>query len=74
MTLSAWLRGKPNRAGLGWAGGRTSLGVVVGDDDGRGAPGLRPLQRVDGVDEETLLIERVGVAGVAVLVLGGFEK
>lgn len=35
------------------------IGVVVGDDDRCEVPLHRPLQRVDGVDEE-MLIERIG--------------
>ena len=50
-----------------------AVGVVVGDDDRRGLPVLRLLDLVDRVDDEVLLVERVGVAGVGVLVLGRLE-
>src|SRR6185312_1394844 len=42
--------------------------VVVGDDDRGRVPVLGVLDRVDLVDDERLLVEWVGVAGVAVLV------
>src|SRR6201996_2163283 len=47
--------------------------VVVGDDDRGRRPVLGLLDRVDRVDQEVLLVGRVGVAGVAVLVGGGLE-
>src|SRR5437763_12372763 len=43
--------------------------VVVGDDARRRPPLRTPLDAVDRRDEEVLLIERVRVAGLAVLVL-----
>ena len=48
--------------------------VVVGDDDRGALPLLGLLQRVDLLDQEVLLVDRVGVAGVAVLVLTGLEE
>ena len=70
--------------GVGHGGGRVArrargvvvpaVGVVVGDDDGRGGPGRGLLQGVDLVDEEALLVERVGVGGVAVLVARGLAE
>ena len=48
--------------------------VVVGDDDRRARPGRRLLDRVDLVDEARLLVDRVRVAGVAVLVLAGLQE
>src|SRR5215470_8328966 len=47
--------------------------VVVGDHDRGAAPELGPLDRVDRVHQEVLLVDRVGVARVPVLVLGGLE-
>ena len=51
-----------------------AVGVVVGDDDGGAGPEGRLLDGVDHVDDEGLLVERVGVAGVAVLVAGGLQE
>ena len=45
-----------------------AVGVVVGDDDRGVLPIGQLLQGVDRLDEELLLVERVGVAGVTVLV------
>src|SRR5215470_17138598 len=47
--------------------------VVVGDHDRGAAPELGPLDRVDRVHQEVLLVDRVGVARVPVLVRGGLE-
>src|SRR4029077_19589236 len=47
--------------------------VVVGDHDRGVVPELGPLDRVDRVHQEVLLVDRVGVARVPVLVLGGLE-
>src|SRR5580700_957782 len=46
-----------------------AVGVVVGDHDRRRPPERGLLDLVDGVDQEVLLVDRVGVAGVPVLVL-----
>src|SRR6185437_1359477 len=51
-----------------------AVGVVVGDHDRGGLPERRLLDLVDGVHQERLLIQRVGVAGVAVLVPGCLEE
>ena len=48
--------------------------VVVGDDHGGVGPVLLLLQEVDNVDDERLLVERIGVAGVAVLVARRLEE
>jgi hypothetical protein len=42
--------------------------VVVGDDHSSTRPVLLLLQKVDNVDHERPLVERIGVTGVAVLV------
>ena len=42
--------------------------VVVGDDHSGIRPVLLLLQEIDNVDDERLLVQRIGVAGVAVLV------
>ena len=34
----------------------------------------RLLQEVDGVHDERLLVERIGVAGVAILIAGGLQE
>src|SRR6266550_668667 len=47
--------------------------VIVGNHDRGAVPELRPLDRVDGVHQEVLLVGRVGVARVSVLVLGGLQ-
>ena len=51
-----------------------AVGVVVGDDDGGGFPVPAVLQPVDGVDQEPLLVQRRGVAGMSVLVRRGLEE
>src|SRR5580704_1374262 len=51
-----------------------TVGVVVGDDDGGVAPVLGLRQEVDGVDDESLFIKRIGVAGVTVLIAGGLQE
>jgi hypothetical protein len=51
-----------------------AVGVVIGDDDRRARPVRGLLQRVDLVDDELLLVDRVGVGGVAVLVAGRLEE
>ena len=48
--------------------------VVVRDDDRGVAPVFRLLDGVDFVDEEVLLVDRVGVTRMAVLVLAGLEE
>src|SRR5262249_37495705 len=48
--------------------------IIVHDDDGRAAPIVGLLDCVDGCYDELLLIERVRVAGVAVLVGRGFQE
>src|ERR1035438_8888755 len=50
-----------------------AVGVVPGDHDGRGLPVLGLLDLVDRVHQERLLVQRVGVAGMAVLVLRGLQ-
>src|ERR1700677_4243609 len=47
--------------------------VVVGDDDGGAGPVGRFLNGIDGVDNERLFVEEVGVTGMAVLITGGFQ-
>ena len=47
--------------------------VVVGNDDGGRFPIALLLQEVDDVDDERLLVERIGVAGVAVLKAGRLQ-
>ena len=51
-----------------------AVGVIVGDDDGGAGPEGRLLDCVDGVDDEGLLIERIGVRGVSVLVAGSLQE
>ena len=48
--------------------------VVVGDDDRGARPGRQLLERVDLVDDEVLLVDRVGVGRVAVLVAGRLQE
>ena len=48
--------------------------VVVGDDHSGIRPVLLLLQEIDNVDDERLLVERIGVAGVAVLVARRLEE
>src|SRR5258706_8492168 len=51
-----------------------SIGIVVHDSD-RGAAPLGPgLQEVDYVDQESLLIQRIGITGMPVLVSRGLEE
>jgi len=45
-----------------------TVGVVIGDDDGSFAPFRLLLQEVDQLDIAGLLVERVGIAGVTVLI------
>src|SRR5580698_2853544 len=45
-----------------------TVGVVIRDDDGGAGPVRRLLERVDHGDHPGLLIERVGVTGVAILI------
>ena len=42
--------------------------VIVSDDHGRVAPELALLQRIENRDDERLLVERVGIAGMSVLI------
>ncbi len=51
-----------------------AVGIVVGDDDRGAGPVGALLQEVDGVDDERLLVERIGVAGVSVLVAGRLQE
>ena len=51
-----------------------AIGVVVGDDHRGVLPVRLLLQEVDDVDDEGLLVQRIGVAGVAVLVAGRLEE
>src|SRR6266568_2922666 len=51
-----------------------AVGVVVGDHDRGGPPELGLLDLVDRVHQEVLLVQRVGVAGVAVLVLRRLQE
>ena len=44
-----------------------AVGVVIEDDHGDLRPFRALLQRVDDMHEEILLVERVGIAGMAVL-------
>jgi hypothetical protein len=45
-----------------------SIGIVIHDDDGSVLPFRPGLEKVDRVYYEGLLIERIGVAGVTILV------
>jgi len=47
-----------------------AIGVVIGDDDGGLAPFRLLLEEVDQFDIAGLLVERIGIAGVTVLVGG----
>jgi hypothetical protein len=49
-----------------------AVGVVVGDDNRRILPVLAVSDGVDHTDVEDLLVNGIGVAGMAVLVRGGF--
>ncbi len=51
-----------------------AVGVIVGDDDGGRGPEARFLDGVDGVDDEGLFVERIGVTGVRHPGSGGFEE
>src|SRR6185437_9120749 len=44
-----------------------TVGVVIGDDDGSMVPVGLLLKEVDDADDPVLLVERIGVAGMAVL-------
>src|SRR5207253_10607160 len=48
--------------------------VVVRDDHRRVVPEGGALEVVDGGDDEFLLVERIGVTGMAVLVCRGLEE
>jgi hypothetical protein len=50
-----------------------AVGVIPGDDDRRGLPRPQRLEVVDGVGQPGLLVQRIGVADVAVLVGGRLE-
>ena len=50
-----------------------SVGVVPCDEDGSALPIRSLLKPVDCVDEERLLIQRVGIAWVAVLIPSGLQ-
>jgi hypothetical protein len=50
-----------------------AVAVVIVDHHRRALPAGELLQLVDGVGEEGLLVERVGVTGVTVLILGGLQ-
>ncbi len=45
-----------------------AVGVVVGEDDGHVLPLRQLLQAVEGLDQEALLAEGIGITGVAVLI------
>ncbi len=47
--------------------------VVVGDDHSGTRPVLLLLQKIDNIDDERLLVQRIGVAGVAILVARRLE-
>src|SRR4029077_2231409 len=51
-----------------------SIGVVVHDDHRRAAPGRLGLQKVDGVHQEGLLIQGIGVSGVTICVSWSLEE
>ncbi len=51
-----------------------AVGVIVGDDDGGAGPEGRGFDGVDLVDDEGLLVERIGVAGVSILISRGLEE
>src|SRR5918911_3696482 len=51
-----------------------AAGVVLGDDDGCILPARKLLEAVDRIDQEVLLVERVGVACVPVLIGRGLEE
>jgi hypothetical protein len=44
-----------------------AVGVAVGDDDRRRIPKLRLFDEVDRVDQELLLVQRIGFSGVPAL-------
>src|SRR5271156_4313865 len=50
-----------------------AVGVVISDDHGGARPILLLLQKVDYGGDEGLLVQRIGVAGVTVLVTGRLE-
>jgi hypothetical protein len=50
-----------------------AVGVVVGDDDGGVVPIRLDLDEVDQLDDAGLLVERIGIAGMAVLVGGQLD-
>src|SRR5262245_34528485 len=47
--------------------------VIVSDDDGSAVPLFALLQRVDGVHQERLFVEWIGVSSVSILIGGGLE-
>ena len=51
-----------------------AIGIVISDDDCGGIPLRGVLQLVDVVGDKRLLIQRIGVASVAILVVGGLEE
>src|SRR5580700_8351819 len=51
-----------------------SVRIVIGNNNRRVLPLRLRFEKVDRVDDEVLLIERVGVAGMSVLVAGRLEK
>ncbi len=51
-----------------------TIGIVIGNDDDRVAPLRSLLDDIDRMHKECLLIQRIGVAGVAVAISGGLKK
>src|SRR5579862_1021356 len=51
-----------------------SVGVIVQDHDRRALPGRQPLQQVNRLNQEGLLVQWIGVAGVTVLIARCFEE
>jgi hypothetical protein len=52
-----------------------AVGIVIGDHDHRMRPIVAALlQKVDHLNDEGLLVERIGVAGVAVLIGRSLQK
>jgi hypothetical protein len=50
-----------------------AIGVVIKDDNRRALPERRPLDCVDRIHQECLFVDRIRVAGMAILVRSGFQ-
>src|SRR5579862_5556571 len=51
-----------------------SVGIVVCDHDRSRIPELGLLDSVDGRNDESLLVERIGISGVTILIAGRLEE